>query len=214
MKKKLQIECAVLGMISTNCYFLINTETNETIIVDPADNASDIRNWCRNNGRKPAAILLTHGHFDHMLAADALRNEFSVRIYAAEAERELLSDPAANLSGQWSRPAVLKADEYLTDGQVLELAGFQIRAILTPGHTAGGMCYYLEEEGVLISGDTLFQGSYGRVDFPTSSMSEMGRSVRDKLLVLPEDTAVYPGHGESTTIGYEKAYNPLAQWSR
>lgn len=207
---KIKIECAVLGMVSTNCYFVSNTETNETIIIDPADDAFAIKNWCLNGKRTPAAILLTHGHFDHMLAADTLRKEFDVRIYAAEAERELLGNSAYNLSASWSSPAVLDADEYLADGQILSLAGFTIKTILTPGHTKGGMCYYFEEEGKLFSGDTLFCGSYGRVDFPTSSMSEMGHSIREKLFVLPEETQVFPGHGESTTIGYEKVYNPLA----
>ena len=86
--------------------------------------------------------------------------------------------------------------------------------IATPGHTAGGLCYYIPEEQVLMSGDTLFAGSYGRVDFPTSSMSDLARSIRERLLVLPEDTVVYPGHGESTTIQYERAHNPLTQWMR
>ena len=208
--KKLRTECAVLGMVSTNCYFAGNAETNETIIIDPADDASAIKNWCLNNRKKPVAILLTHGHFDHMMAADELRKEFSIEVYASEAEEELLGNPLDNLSGRWSSPATLKADVLLKDGQLLELAGFRIRAIGTPGHTKGGMCYYFEEEGVLFSGDTLFNGSYGRVDFPTSSMSEMKNSIREKLLVLPEETAVYPGHGDATTIGYEKAYNPLA----
>ena len=104
----------------------------------------------------------------------------------------------------------LKADVELEDGQELFLAGFRIQVIATPGHTAGGLCYYLPEENTLFSGDTLFLGSYGRVDFPTSSMADMKRSVKEKLLVLPEDTTVFPGHGEATTIGYEKMYNPLA----
>ena len=110
----------------------------------------------------------------------------------------------------WHRPVTLKADQYLKDGQILSLAGFSIKVISTPGHTAGGLCYYLEKERVLFSGDTLFAGSYGRVDFPTSSMAEMARSVRERLLTLPEDTIVYPGHGESTDIRSEKKYNPLA----
>ncbi len=207
---KLRIRRAVLGMLETNCYFAENTETGETLIVDPADDWEAIKAWCLGNGRKPAAILLTHGHFDHMLAADALRREFSIEICAGLAERELLGNPSYNLSAVWSRPVTLEADRYLTDGQILSLAGFSVQVIATPGHTVGGVCYYLKEDGVLFSGDTLFAGSYGRVDFPTSSMADMARSVREKLLCLPEETIVYPGHGESTDIRAEKQYNPLA----
>lgn len=214
MMGKLQIASAALGMLSTNCYFLNNTETGETILVDPADEAVSIKNWCINNGKKPVAVLLTHGHFDHMLAADALRKEFGIKIYVGEDEKELLENAVWNLSAMWSSPATLKADEFLSGGQLLKLAGFEIRVIATPGHTAGGVSYYLADEGVLLSGDTLFAGSYGRVDFPTSSMAELARSIREKLLTLPEETVVYPGHGEATTIKYEKAYNPLTQWTR
>lgn len=209
--KRIRIEGAVLGMLGTNCYFINNTETNEVIIVDPADNADSIRDWCLSNKKEPVAVLLTHGHYDHMLAADQLRRDFSVKIYAAEVEKELLEDASMNLSAMWSRPVTLKADVFLKDGEILHMAGVDIQVIATPGHTAGGLCYYVEEEGVLFSGDTLFAGSYGRTDFPTSSMAELARSVRERLLVLPEDTTVYPGHGESTTIGYERAYNPLSR---
>ena len=207
---KLQIACARLGMLETNCYFGYDAQTGGTFIVDPADDAEAIKGWCLANGKRPEAILLTHGHFDHILAADALRREFSIEIYAAEAEKPVLENAQYNLSAMWHRPVTLKADQYLKDGQILSLAGFSIKVISTPGHTAGGLCYYLEKERVLFSGDTLFAGSYGRVDFPTSSMAEMARSVRERLLTLPEDTIVYPGHGESTDIRSEKKYNPLA----
>ncbi len=206
---EIRIEGAVLGMLGTNCYFIENEETDEVVIVDPADDAGAIKNWCRSNRKRPAAILLTHGHYDHILAAEELRRAFSVKIYAAEAEKALLEDASMNLSAAWSRPVTLKADEFLKDGDVLSMAGTDIEVIATPGHTAGGVCYYVREAGVVLSGDTLFAGSYGRTDFPTSSMSELARSVRERLLTLPEDTRVCPGHGEGTTIGYEKQYNPL-----
>lgn len=209
--KKIKIEGASLGMLATNCYFIINTQTDEVVIVDPADEAKAIENWCRNNKKEPVSILLTHGHYDHMLAAEALRDVFSVHILAAAAEKELLENASYNLSAMWSRPVTLKADEFLKDNDMLRMAGTDIQVIATPGHTAGGVCYYLKEEGVLFSGDTLFAGSYGRTDFPTSSMSELAHSIREKLLVLPEETLVYPGHGEGTSIGYEKQYNPLSR---
>lgn len=209
---KLQTEYAVLGMVGTNCYFVCNKETNETIIIDPADNAADIKNWHTYHEKKPVAILLTHGHFDHMMAAGELRDAYDIPVYAAKAEEALLGNPMLNLSGKWTRtPATLKADHWLYGGETLELAGFAVEVIATPGHTAGGLSFYIKDEAVLYSGDTLFSGSYGRVDFPTSSMRDMVTSIQDKLLVLPEETAVYPGHGEATEIGIEKRYNPLSR---
>ena len=210
-RDRIKIEGAVLGMLGTNCYFIENEDTDEVVIVDPADDAGAIRDWCMDNRKKPAAILLTHGHYDHILAAEELRKAFSVKIYAAEAEKALLEDASMNLSAAWSRPVTLKADEFLRDGDVLSLAGTEIEVIATPGHTAGGVCYHIREAGALLSGDTLFAGSYGRTDFPTSSMSDLAHSVRERLLTLPEGTLVYPGHGEGTSIGYEKQYNPLSR---
>ena len=109
------------------------------------------------------------------------------------------------------RPETVQADFYEKDGSLLEIAGFRLKLIATPGHTGGSCCYYLEEEKLLFSGDTLFEGSVGRTDFPTGSMSSLIRSIKEKLLVLPEDVIVYPGHGDTTTIGDEKKYNPYCQ---
>ncbi|MCI8465601.1 MAG: MBL fold metallo-hydrolase [Lachnospiraceae bacterium] len=197
-------------MLGTNCYFIENMETDEVIIVDPADDAEAIKGWCLNHQKKPVAVLLTHGHYDHILAAEELRKAFSIRICVAEAEKELLENASMNLSAAWSRPVALKADDFLKDGDTLLMAGTEIQVIATPGHTSGSVCYYLKEAGALLSGDTLFAGSYGRTDFPTSSMSDLARSIRERLLTLPKDTLVYPGHGEGTTIGYEQTYNPLS----
>ena len=109
----------------------------------------------------------------------------------------------------YGRGYTFSGAEYLKDGQAITIAGFEIHVIHTPGHTAGGCCYYIPAENVLISGDTLFHASIGRTDLPTGSSSQLVRSVREKLLVLPEETRVYPGHMEETTIGYEKKYNPF-----
>ena len=209
--KKGMLAKSVLGMIRTNCYFFTNKETGETLIIDPADDAAAIRDWCRSEGRKPVAILLTHGHFDHILAADELRNCFGIKIYAGEGERDVLPDPTKNMSVYHDVSTGLNADVYLKDGEILSLAGFEIRVIATPGHTSGGVCYDIREEGILFSGDTLFFETYGRVDLPTSSMSDMVHSIQDKLFFLPDETEVYPGHGMSTSIRHEKQYNPLAE---
>ena len=205
----LAIRMMVLGPVQTNCYFLINEDTKEVLIVDPADRAQKIIEWINSEGLKPVAILLTHGHFDHIMGIDTLRREWSVPVYASALEQKVLTDANVNLSVAYGAGYVFADAKFLEDGASLALAGYQIRMISTPGHTAGGCCYYIEEEEVLFSGDTLFAGSVGRTDFPTGSMSTLVRSVKERLLSLPEDTQVYPGHMEATTIGFEKENNPF-----
>ena len=205
----MKINQLVVGVCQTNCYIINNKDTNEAMIVDPGDQAEDISMRCRMLGVVPKAILLTHGHFDHMMAAGKLKEEFHIPIYAAEKEVPLLADARANLSAMWARPVCIKPDCLVKEGDELDICGFSITVIETPGHTIGGVCFYIPEEEVLLSGDTLFCGSFGRTDFPTGSMSVLARAIREKLFQLPDVTQVYPGHESSTTIGYEKRYNPL-----
>lgn len=205
----LRIEHLVLGQVATNCYLAMNQETKELILVDPADRADRIAQKISDMGGIPAAIMLTHGHFDHIGAVDELRERYRIPCYAQEEEAKVLASVEWNLSRMFGCPMTVKADVLLKDGQELTLAGKRLLVIHTPGHTLGGACYYFPEEGVLFSGDTLFAGSVGRSDFPTGSSSVLVRSVREKLLVLPEETLVYPGHQQESTIGYEKRYNPF-----
>lgn len=207
---KLQVEHLVLGQVATNCYLAMNRDTRELILVDPADEAGRIRRKVQEMGGIPAAILLTHGHFDHIGAVDELRRVYGIPCYASEAEAEVLSSPEWNLSRMFGHPLTVEADVLLKDGQELTLAGKRIRVLHTPGHTKGGACYYFPEDGLVFSGDTLFAGSVGRTDFPTGSSSVLVRSVREKLFILPEETIVYPGHDRESSIGYEKRYNPFA----
>lgn len=208
--KKAVIEQLVLGMVGTNTWLIKNKENSEMLIIDPADESERIREKIEQMQGKPVAILLTHGHFDHILAADDLRDLYGIPMYACAAERQILTDPVKNLSGSWASAYVLLADQWVCDGKKLELAGFSIEVFHTPGHTAGSCCYYLPEEEVLFSGDTLFAQSVGRTDFPTGSGADMKKSVGRLLKELPEETRVCPGHNEETTIGYEKRYNPFA----
>ena len=208
----MQVRQCNVGMVMTNCYFIINEETKEVALVDPGDQAQFLLSQCRQLGLTLKALLLTHGHFDHIMAVPALKEATGAAIYAAKAEDGLLMDPEYNLSGAWQRrPLTVKADVLLQDGQEFELLGTKVRMILTPGHTCGSCCYYLPEQGWLFSGDTLFCESYGRLDLPTAMPSRMVSSINDKLLVLPEETKVYPGHNDMTTIGHERRYNPLAR---
>lgn len=143
------------------------------------------------------------------MGIDALCRAYPVPVYASILEELVLTDPDVNLSSAYGMGYTVTDVRFLEDEEHVELAGYEIRMISTPGHTVGGCCYYLPKEEVLFSGDTLFAGSVGRTDFPTGSMGTLVRSVKERLLVLPEDTQVYPGHMEATTIGFEKENNPF-----
>ena len=138
----------------------------------------------------------------------------SFKGFAREDETSALVELVFSVEDPGLKEKIELLDIPVEDGQVIECAGAKIRVIHTPGHTIGGCCYYLEEENALFSGDTLFCASVGRTDLPTGSMSAIVRSIAEKLLVLPEDIMVYPGHGDATTIGYEKQYNPVAAYVR
>jgi hydroxyacylglutathione hydrolase len=205
----MKIEQYCVGQVATNCYFAINGETKEMLVIDPGDSAKMLADKINQEGLKPQAILLTHGHFDHVMAAEELAGIFGVKIYAHEKEQDTLENPGKNVSLMVGGRDAYHADVYVKDGEVLELAGMKVKVLHTPGHTAGGCCYYLEEEGALFSGDTLFCQSVGRTDFPGGSMSEIVRSIKEKLMALPDEVRVYPGHMDLTTIGKERAYNPF-----
>lgn len=209
-----RIKTCVLGPVSTNCYLVYNDSTKEAVIVDPGDNANYILNKCKELGIMPRAVLLTHGHFDHIMAVPEVSRAFHIEVYASETEDAMLSDSSKNMTGHMGKQVCFHPDVMLHDGDEFELLGFKWKVIETPGHTSGSICFYIPEEEVLLSGDTLFQESYGRTDLPTGSGSQIIRSLIDKLFVLPDDTMVYPGHGEPTTIGHEKQYNPISYYAK
>lgn len=204
-----KIDSRILGMVGTNCYLLCNMDIKECVLIDPADSQDEISRMIDESGCSLKGILLTHGHFDHIMVADAVRDKYGVKVYASCDEKNTLEQPHINLGEAYGLKLSVKADVWHKDGEILKLAGFDIEALHTPGHTEGGSCYYIREIGVLFSGDTLFCGSVGRTDFPGGSMSEIVRSIKEKVMVLPDDTKVYPGHGEGTSVGYERENNPF-----
>ncbi len=205
----MRIEQYCVGQVGTNCYFIINEETKGMLIVDPGDSAQMLVEKIRLGVLIPKAILLTHGHFDHVMAAQELAKTFDLKIYAHEEEKDTLNHPGKNVSAMIGRQDSYHADIFVKDGELLQLAGMEIKVLHTPGHTPGGCCYYLEKEQVLFSGDTLFCQSVGRTDFPGGSMSQIVRSIKSKLLALPDNVKVYPGHMDLTTIGMERRQNPF-----
>lgn len=206
----MKIENFVLGPVGTNCYIVINEGTKECFLVDMAACPPELVSHIKNSGLTVKAVLLTHGHFDHIMGLDRLLEEFPVPVYACAAEKELLESAQLNSSsGMLGQPYTFHGAQYVKDGDLLDIAGMKIQVIQTPGHTIGGCCYYIADEQTLFSGDTLFRASIGRTDLPTGSMGALVRSVKEKILVLPDETRVYPGHMEETTVGYEKKYNPF-----
>lgn len=199
----------IIGMCATNTYYCFNEETKKGFIIDPAGSPERIIAAVEKYDFVPEGILITHGHFDHILAVEDIKAKYQIQSYAGETEKKVLNDTSMNLTSMVGEPFTMDADVYLKDGEEFELAGYRIRAIETPGHTLGGMCFYIESEDVLFSGDTLFASSVGRTDFPGGSMSQICRSIKEKLFVLPDSTKVYPGHMDTTTIAYEKANNPF-----
>ena len=203
----MKVEKFVLGSLGTNCYLLINEESRELAIVDPAACPDYVVRHIKQEGYTPKAILLTHGHFDHVMGIDNWVKEFNIPVYLHKEEKNILEEPELYLSVMFGASYAYKNVNCLEDNQVLDVAGLTLRVIHTPGHTAGGCCYYEEKEGVLISGDTLFYQSVGRSDFPTGSMAILVNSIKEKLFCLPDDVMVYPGHDRVTCIADEKMGN-------
>lgn len=205
--EELNVGCIVLGVLENNCYFIHREGETDTIFIDPNSQGDKLFVRLREKGLEIKAILLTHGHFDHIMGANEMRQISGAKIYACEDEEELLGDPGMNSSNKFGRSYTVKPDVLLKDGEEINVGSMKFKVIKTPGHTVGGCCFYFEEDKVLFSGDTLFCESCGRTDFETGNAGLLKQSLR-KLMELPEDVKVYPGHGEFTTIEHEKMYNP------
>ena len=199
-----QILAARVGIFDTNCYILLSEKEKKAVIVDPGGNAGVICSILEENGAEPEAVLLTHGHNDHIGGLPELLQKYpGLPVYAAVKELPMLTDPSLN-SGYGGKLTV-SPDRLLEDGDVFTLCGTKIEVLETPGHTAGSICYYLPDEQIVFAGDTLFRHGYGRYDLPTGSREALIGSLRKLFEVLPEETAVLPGHGAATRIEDEKS---------
>ena len=205
----MRLQRLIVGPVQTNCYILENEEEHTAVVFDPGDRGDKIFQNVVEHDLHLVAVMLTHGHFDHIGGAKELKDLSGAKLGCLKEEEALCKDPYLNLSNNYGMNLSVTPDILYTDGEVIEAAGIECKVLKTPGHTSGGCCYYFEDGNILISGDTLFEESVGRTDFPTSSTSELIRSVKERLFILPEETIVYPGHGGVTTIGHEKLYNPF-----
>ncbi len=201
----MQITRIAGGPLPTNCYFLKDEATGASAVVDPGFESGELSELARSDGRVEA-ILLTHGHFDHIAGVAKLKRETGAKIYLYSDELLFVKDGALNLTGMFFESAVppFSVDFPLNDGDTIRLGSLKIRVMHTPGHTVGGCCYIVED--AIFSGDTLMKLSCGRTDFPTGSDSQMLDSLR-RLGELKGDYRVFPGHGSPTTLDYERRSN-------
>ena len=202
------LETVVVGSLQVNCYILAEADNSQALIIDPGDDENKIRQAINRHGLKPAFIINTHAHYDHI----GCDNKFDLPVYVHRLDAKLLRSPELNLSNFLMSAYRVECEiNILEDGQIIVLGGIQLEVIHTPGHTPGGICLLMKkpQDKILFSGDTLFYQSVGRTDFPGASESELLDSIKKKLLHLADDTVIYPGHGPSSTIGNEKKHNPF-----
>ncbi len=208
----MKIDRLVLGEYETNSYVLRrNRQAMDCLIIDTGLEADELVDFLRANKLNPTAVVLTHGHADHITGLEILRQSYPhIKVYIHKLDAGMLTGTMSNLSELTGRPfSTGSADFFLEEGGTIELAGIKLKVFHSPGHTPGGICLYSEDEAIVFVGDTLFADSVGRTDFPGGSMSQLIKSIKEKLLTLPDETVVYPGHGPATTIAQEKAYNPF-----
>lgn len=202
----MEILCYPAGIYDANCYIVYDEASKEGFVIDPGGDAEGIFDAISSRGIKVKFILLTHGHFDHTGGVNELKSKLNVPAYISEKDKYLIS-------GEHSLDYILlhsdkvEIDGFIKDGDILHFGGEELEIIETPGHTPGGVTVKVKD--ALFTGDTLFAGSVGRSDLPGGSHEMLIQSIKDKLVDFPDDTVVYPGHGPSSTMGREKAYNPF-----
>lgn len=195
------IKAIPAGIYDANCYILIDEKTREGAIIDPGGDELKLERIIKDLDFKPKFILLTHAHMDHVGGVEYLSKLLKIPFYMHENEEHYIENDNTVFGN------IRKADGFLKEDTKLNIGNLDIKVIHTPGHTQGGVCFLVDRK--LFSGDTLFQGSIGRTDFPGGDMNTILNSIKDKLLILGDEVEVYPGHGPKTTIGFEKKINPF-----
>ena len=200
----MNIEIFTAGPIDANNYLL--TDGDEAVLIDCSEVKPEILKEL--DGKKLKYILLTHGHFDHVLGVNGMREKTGAKVLVNQNDVQRMEESAQIMQTFGVQGVEIpKADEYINDGDTVKFGNTTIKAIATPGHTEGGLCYLVD--GKLFSGDTLFKDTVGRCDLPGGNFQKLSDSVKNKLFTMDENTVVYPGHGPETTIGYEKKYNEI-----
>lgn len=206
----MRMKTVVVGPFMVNCYLYWDTDSGDGVIIDPGAEPEKIIKEVDASGFSPRAILLTHGHADHIAGVGSVKEHFEIPLYIGDGEQELLRNPSANVSAFFDNPVVApEPDALVTDEQIVKFGSLSLRVLLTPGHTAAGVCYLGELTGDLFCGDTLFAGSIGRTDLPGGSLQQLIASIQSKILSLPDAVVCYPGHGPETTVGAERITNPF-----
>jgi len=210
----MEIDRLILGAYETNCYVLRSSRAaKDCVVVDPGLGAGRLLDFIKGHKLNPVAVVLTHGHIDHIGSVAELRENYpDIKVYIHKLDAKMLENGYSNLSAVMGGAfSTEPADFSLEDGSVVEQAGVRLQVLHTPGHTPGGICLYSKDEGIVFTDDTLFAESIGRTDFPGGSLQQLLKGIREKLFTLPENTVVYPGHGPSTTIAREKTHNQFFQ---
>jgi hydroxyacylglutathione hydrolase len=206
------LEKITVGPFQENCYVVGDEDTGSAALIDPGDEAARIALTVEQTNLEIGQIILTHAHIDHIGAVAQLADEYACPVLIhAEAEPMLKQAPTQAMMMGLKFSKVPNVDRHVEDEEVLEVGGLSLRSLYTPGHAPGHLAFYIESEGVVLAGDALFAGSVGRVDLPGGSMEVLMKSIQERLLTLPDETVVHPGHGPETTIGNEKSYNPFLQ---
>ena len=204
------LEMLTVGPFQENCYVIGDEDSGTGVVVDPGDEAARISLAVEQTGLEIEKILLTHAHVDHIGAVTTLVQEYSCPVLAhREAEPWLQQAPTQAMMMGMRFGRVPNLDGYIEDEEVVEVGALGLKSLYTPGHAPGHLAFYIEDEGLVLSGDALFSGSVGRVDLPGGSMEVLMRSIGERLLPLPDETLVYSGHGPRTTIGEEREHNPF-----